>query len=174
MIQLNYAPAPLFSRSGIGFVKRKCMEKLSHKNLTEQSFAQMRCASKAILFLRLFIGGVILLHVVGKMQTYDNLVLDFPSFLGFSHSTTLAITMIFESLFAAMIMIGVATRLVSFAMLLVTLLSIAQMMQMDDMTITALKLDFLYFGIYVTLLISGSGIYGFNVPWVGRKNVPNR
>ena len=174
MTQINYALRISLCRCGIGFAKGVSMEKLSHKNLTEQSYAQMRCASKAILFLRLFIGGVILLHVVGKMQTYDNLVLDFPPFLGFSHSTTLAMTMIFESLFAAMIMIGLATRLVSFAMLLVTFMSIAQMMQMDDMTITALKLDFLYFGIYVTLLISGSGIYGFNVPWVGRKNVPNR
>ena len=125
----------------------------------------MRNASRAILFLRIFIGGVMLLHVVGTLQTYSNLVIDFPEFLGFSSATTLAITILFQALAAALIVIGVATRFVAATMFLITVMSIATSMQMGDMTIVNLKLEFLYLGIYTTLVISGSGIYGFNVPW---------
>lgn len=133
----------------------------------------MRSCAMAILFLRLFIGAVMLLHIIGKMQTYDNLVLEYPSILGFSPATSLALSMIFQAAFAAMIMIGVATRFVSLAMMILTLLTIVRMMQVDGMTIFVLKINFLYLGIYTTLLISGSGVYGFNVPRMGDKSVPN-
>ena len=146
------------------------MEKSSQKNLTRQTFSQLRNSSRAILFLRIFIGGVMMLHVIGKMQTYSNLVLEFPSVLGLSSATTLSITILFQSLFAALIVIGVATRFVSVVMFVVTLLSAVNLFQVDGVTIMNLKLEFLYLGIYTTLIISGSGIYGFNVPWQTRRD----
>ena len=146
------------------------MEKSSQKNLTRQTFSQLRNSSRAILFLRIFIGGVMMLHVIGKMQTYSNLVLEFPSVLGLSSATTLSITILFQSLFAALIVIGVATRFVSAVMFVVTLLSAVNLFQVDGVTIMNLKLEFLYLGIYTTLIISGSGIYGFNVPWQTRRD----
>ena len=148
------------------------MEQKTKENLTYQSLAQMKYCGVAILFLRLFIGGIMLLHVIGKMQTYDNLVLEYPSLMGLSSATTLSLSMIFQALFAAMIMVGVATRFVALAMMILTLLSMVRMLLWGGMTVDMLKVDFLYFGIYVTLLISGSGVYGFNVPWLPRKNVP--
>ena len=111
-----------------------------------------------------------MLHVIGQLQTYSNLVIEYPSILGFSSATTLAISILFQSLFAALIVIGIATRLISSIMFLVTLLSIANMMQIHDMTIMNLKLEFLYLGIYTTLIIAGSGIYGFNVPWQVKRD----
>lgn len=155
---------------GIYFAIAMSMEKSVQNNLTQQSFSQMRNASRAILFLRIFIGGVIMLHVIGQLQTYSNLVIEYPSILGFSSATTLAISILFQSLFAALIVIGIATRLISSIMFLVTLLSIANMMQIHDMTIMNLKLEFLYLGIYTTLIIAGSGIYGFNVPWQVKRD----
>ena len=142
------------------------MENLSDKNLARQTISQMQLASRAILFLRMFIGGVMLLHVVGKMQTYSNLVIDYPSYLGFSSATSLSLTIILQSLSAALIMIGVGTRLAAAAMLVATLLSMGDLMSLEEITIEDLKLDFLYVGIYITLIISGSGTYGFNVPWM--------
>ena len=64
--------------------------------------SQLKGCATAILFLRLFIGGVMLLHIIGKMQTYDNLVLEYPSMMGFSPATTLAVSMIVEGAFAAL------------------------------------------------------------------------
>ena len=147
------------------------MEKSNQQGLKQQTYSQMKSCALAVLFLRLFIGGVMLLHIIGKMQTYDNLVLEYPSILGLSRATSLALSMIVQGTFAALLMIGIATRFVSLAMVVLTLLSIVQMLQMDGMTISDLKLDFLYEGIYTTLLISGSGIYGFNVPWLKDKTI---
>ena len=113
-----------------------------------------------------------LLHVIGKMQTYDNLVLEYPSIIGLSRATSLALSMIIESAFAAMVMIGVATRFVSVAMVVLTLLSLVKLGEMEALSMSDLKIDFVYIGIYITLIISGSGIYGFNVPWLGNKNDP--
>lgn len=147
------------------------METPIQHNLQQQTISQMHSCAVAILFLRLYIGAVMLLHIIGKMQTYDNLVLEYPSILGFSQATSLSLSMILQAAIAAMIMVGVVTRLASLAMILTTLLSIVEMMQTEGITIMNLKIDFLYLGIYITLLISGSGIYGFNVPWLRRKNV---
>lgn len=167
---IQYCVTPL---CGIQIALGGCMEQKSEQNLVSQSYSQMRSCAMAILFLRLFIGAVMLLHIIGKMQTYDNLVLEYPSILGFSPATSLALSMIFQAAFAAMIMVGVATRFVSLAMMILTLLTIVRMMQVDGMTIFVLKINFLYLGIYTTLLISGSGVYGFNVPRMGGKSVPN-
>ena len=167
---IQYCVTPL---CGIQIALGGCMEQKSEQNLVSQSYSQMRSCAMAILFLRLFIGAVMLLHIIGKMQTYDNLVLEYPSILGFSPATSLALSMIFQAAFAAMIMIGVATRFVSLAMMILTLLTIVRMMQVDGMTIFVLKINFLYLGFYTTLLISGSGVYGFNVPRMGGKSVPN-
>lgn len=147
------------------------METPIQHNLQQQTISQMHSCAVAILFLRLYIGAVMLLHIIGKMQTYDNLVLEYPSILGFSQATSLSLSMILQAAIAAMIMVGVVTRLASLAMILTTLLTIVEMMQTEGITIMNLKIDFLYLGIYITLLISGSGIYGFNVLWLRRKNV---
>lgn len=106
-----------------------------------------------------------LLHVIGKMQTYSNLVIDYPAYLGLSSATTLALTIIFQSLFAALIMIGIGTRLFAAAMFLTTLISMAGLIHAEAEAMETLKVYFLYLGIYATLIVSGSGTYGFNVPW---------
>lgn len=123
----------------------------------------------AILFLRLFIGGVILLHIIGKLQDYDNLLLTYHNILGFDAATSFAIITILEGVFAAMIMVGVATRFFSAMMLIVSTMSIAEALLAPSPDIAMAKINFVYMGIYVTLLISGGGIYAFNVPNLLRK-----
>lgn len=139
------------------------------QKISTHALSQMHYASVAILFLRLFIGAVMLLHIIGKMQTYDNLVLVFPSILGMSAATSLILTIIFQGLFAVMIMVGIATRLFSSAMLIVSVLALIDQLQDVILGIEQMKVNFLYIGVYITLIISGSGVYGLNVP----KSVQN-
>ena len=75
------------------------MEKSTQQGLKQQTNSQMKSCAMAVLFLRLFIGGVMLLHIIGKMQTYDNLVLEYPSILGLSRATSLALSMIVQGTF---------------------------------------------------------------------------
>lgn len=126
----------------------------------------------AILFLRLFIGGVMLLHIVGKMQSYDNILLTYHRILGLDAATSFAVITILEGLFAAMIILGVATRFASAMMLIVVAMSIAEALLNEMPDVTVAKLNFVYMGIYITLLISGGGRYAFNVPNLLRKNGP--
>ncbi len=125
----------------------------------------------AVLFLRLFIGGVVLLHIIGKLQTYDNVVLTYRHILGFDGATSFAIVTILEGLFAAMIMIGVATRFAASMMIIVSAMAIAEALLPGGLPTDHAKLYFVYMGIYMTLVISGGGRFSFQVPVLIRKNV---
>lgn len=98
------------------------------------------------------------------MQDYDNLILSYHRILGFDAPTSFAIITILEGVFAAMIILGVATRLAATMMLIVSVMAIAEALLIDTPDMMSIKLNFLYAGIYTTLIISGGGLYAFNVP----------
>lgn len=128
----------------------------------------------AILFLRVFIGGVMLLHMIGKLQDYDNYVLNFQSIVGLNHATSFALSILFEGLFAVMIIMGVGTRLAAALMAIVMIVSICEALMQGTVTDAESKLEFIYIGIYITLVISGGGRYAISTMFLNRKNVPNR
>lgn len=128
----------------------------------------------AILFLRVFIGGVMLLHMIGKLQDYDNYVLNFQSIVGLNHATSFALSILFEGLFAVMIIMGVGTRLAAALMAIVMIVSICEALMQGTVTDAESKLEFIYIGIYISLVISGGGRYAISTMFLNRKNVPNR
>lgn len=128
----------------------------------------------AILFLRVFIGGVMLLHMIGKLQDYDNYVLNFQSIVGLNHATSFALSILFEGLFAVMIIMGVGTRLAAALMAIVMIVSICEALMQGTVTDGESKLEFIYIGIYISLVISGGGRYAISSMFLNRKNVPNR
>ena len=125
---------------------------------------------RAILFLRIFIAAVMLLHIIGKLQNYDNVVLAYPSLLGFNRSTSLALSIIFEGTMAAMIAIGIGTRLSALLMFITSLATLFQIALQAEGAIStdAAKLQFIYAGIFLTLMISGGGRYSISIG----QNVP--
>ena len=125
---------------------------------------------RAILFLRIFIAAVMLLHIIGKMQNYDNVVLTFPSLLDFNRPTSLALSIIFEAAMAAMIAIGIGTRLSALLMFITSLVTLFDIALQAESAIStdAAKLQFIYAGIFLTLMISGGGRYSISIG----QNVP--
>lgn len=125
---------------------------------------------RAILFLRIFIAAVMLLHIIGKMQNYDNIVLTFPSLLDFNRPTSLALSIIFEAAMAAMIAIGIGTRLSALLMFITSLVTLFDIALQAEGAIStdAAKLQFIYAGIFLTLMISGGGRYSISIG----QNVP--
>ena len=125
---------------------------------------------RAILFLRIFIAAVMLLHIIGKMQNYDNVVLSFPSLLDFNRPTSLALSIIFEAAMAAMIGIGIGTRLSALLMFITSLVTLFDIALQAEGAIStdAAKLQFIYAGIFLTLMISGGGRYSISIG----QNVP--
>lgn len=127
---------------------------------------------RAILFLRIFISGVMLIHVVGKMQTYNNLVLVFPQFLGMDAPTTLSLSIALESLMAVMLLLGAGTRIAATVMIVVTVVTLIQAIAYDGASNYEVKMQFLYCGIYLTLLIAGGGRYAYEGTDEITKNSP--
>ena len=120
---------------------------------------------RAILFLRIFIAAVMLLHIIGKMQNYDNAVLTFPSLLDLNRPTSLALSIIFEAAMAAMIAIGIGTRLSALLMFITSLVTLFDIALQAEGAIStdAAKLQFIYAGIFLTLMISGGGRYSISI-----------
>lgn len=127
----------------------------------------------AIMFLRIFIGGVMLLHIIGKLQDYDNDIIGFQSILGFDSATSFAFTVIIEGLFAAMIIMGVGTRLAALLMMVVSVVALGEAFIAGNITSPAAKLEFIYMGIYLTLTISGGGKYALCRVLLPDRSVPN-
>jgi putative oxidoreductase len=117
----------------------------------------------AILFLRFFIGAVVYLHLIGQMQTYDNVVNHYPQILGFDSATSFAIVAITKATLATMIIVGLFTRFAASWMMIIAALSVAEAMMPDVIPTERAKLDFVYMGIYLTLVISGGGYYSFHL-----------
>ncbi len=122
-----------------------------------------RMKDVAILFLRFFIGAVVYLHLIGQMQTYDNVVNHYPQILGFDSATSLAIVAITKATLATMIIVGLFTRFAASWMMVIAALSVAEAMMPDVIPTERAKLDFVYMGIYLTLVISGGGYYSFHL-----------
>ena len=114
----------------------------------------------ALLYLRLFVGGVVLLHNVGKLQTYNEIIEGYPALLFDSPTLTFAVFSILEVAFAMMIMCGLWVRFSSFLMALGMFLSIFVVVPTAGMT--AGTLQFIYMGIYIFFVIAGGGRYAMD------------
>ena len=122
--------------------------------------SQQRRMDISLLYLRLFIGGVVLLHNVGKLQTYNEIINGYPALLFDSPTLTFAVFSIIEVAFAMMIMCGLWVRFSSFLMALGMCLSIFVVVPTAGMT--AGTLQFIYMGIYIFFVISGGGRYAMD------------
>ena len=136
---------------------------------TTSAITSRRNFDIANLYLRLFIGGVVLLHNIGKMQTYNEIIDTFPSLLFDSPTLTFAVFTIAEVAFAMMIMCGLWIRFASFLMALGMFLSIFVVVPTSGMT--AGTLQFIYMGIYIFFVIAGGGRYALDTVLWGRKVV---
>ena len=97
------------------------------------------------------------------MQTYDNVVNHYPQILGFDSATSFAIVAITKATLATMIIVGLFTRFAASWMMVIAALSVAEAMMPDVIPTERAKLDFVYMGIYLTLVISGGGYYSFHL-----------
>ena len=108
-----------------------------------------------------------LLHNIGKMQTYNEIIEGYPALLFDSPTLTFAVFSITEVAFAMMIMCGLWVRFASFLMALGMFLSIFVVVPTAGMT--AGTLQFVYMGIYIFFVIAGGGRYALDsVLWSRR------
>lgn len=122
----------------------------------EQWLEQYRCMDWAVLYLRLFTGAAMLFHNIGKMQNYNEIIDSYPSLLYIDPAAVFVIVTVAEVLLSVFIIMGLWVRMSALLMVTGILLAFAWG------EFGAGSLLFVWLGIYVFLVISGGGLYGFD------------
>ena len=118
---------------------------------------EYRYIDRAILFLRLFVGVLIALHIIDKLQTYNFVLTGYPALLFGSSTATFVIFTLLEAIFAVMLICGYGTRFAAFVMALGMFVEI--FLIYPSLGWIGVERQILYIGIYIALVISGGGRY---------------
>lgn len=109
----------------------------------------------AVLYLRLFIGGIVVLQNIGKLQNYNEIINTYPTIVGIPQAVSFSVISVVEVLLAVLIMMGMWVRLSAVIMAFGVIY----------LFITGLRTgeaQLLWLGIYVFLLVAGPGFYSFD------------
>ena len=134
-----------------------------------------RWFDSAILFMRIFIGAMMLTHGIGKLQNYNAIVNSFPDPLGIGSAVSFAIITFVEVGCSVLIIMGLFTRLATLP--LIFGMFVATFIAFPDKSFAAGELSFVYMGIYIMLLISGGGRYAidaFMFPYWTAERIGNK
>ena len=134
-----------------------------------------RWFDSAILFMRIFIGAMMLTHGIGKLQNYNAIVNSFPDPLGIGRAVSFAIITFVEVGCSVLIIMGLFTRLATLP--LIFGMFVATFIAFPDKSFAAGELSFVYMGIYIMLLISGGGRYAidaFMFPYWTAERIGNK
>ena len=136
------------------------MEKESSSSVKSNKFIQMTltfllsecCSNAARLFLRLFVGILMLTHGIAKIENFDTLVDTFPDPIGLG-TLTLPLIILVEVGASILVMVGFLTRLalIPFSMI------VAAFLTFPTFALATSELPLMYLGIFITLLLVGPG-----------------
>ena len=121
---------------------------------------EYRHIDRAILVLRLYVGALISLHIIGKMQTYNFIIGGYPSLLFNNSIATFVIFTSLEAIFAVMIMLGFGTRFAAFIMSLG--MFVEAFVVFGSLGRVGIERQALYIAIYLFLTIAGAGRYALD------------
>ena len=110
----------------------------------EDWIGQYRHMDWAVLYMRLFAGGMMLFHNIGKMQDYNEIVNSYPSFASAGSAATFVVVTVAGVRMSALI------------------LSLGILLMFAWGGFGAGELEFVWLGVYVFLIISGGGLYAFD------------
>ncbi len=120
----------------------------------------MGTQGKSMLYLRIVIGGMLLLRNISKMQSYNELINDYPSMDGIAGGTIFAFFLIVESLSAVMLISGWRVRLASVILIAQSILSL--MVYFPYISDVEVELHSIFIFIYVYFFINGGGVYALD------------
>lgn len=119
-----------------------------------------RWFDSATLFMRIFVGAMMLTHGIGKLQNYNAIVNAFPDPLRISSAASFTLITLAEVGCSVLIVMGLFTRLATLP--LIFGMYVATFLAFPDKSFAEGELSFVYMGIYIMLLISGGGKYALD------------
>lgn len=131
------------------------------KDTVYNFFNSTRWTDSAMLFLRVFAGGMLLWHGIMKIQNFDFMAGSFPSVLWMGSRASLVMATLVEVGCSLFIIAGALTRLALipaiFTMLIATFFG--------HPGSGFGELSFVYMGIFIALFIAGPGMYSIDRLW---------
>lgn len=129
-------------------------------------FNTTRWIDSALLFLRIFAGGMLLWHGIMKIQNYNFISQTFPSVFGMGSQLSLMLTILVEVVASAMIICGALTRLALIPAAFTMFVAAFAGPESPKFG----ELAFMYLGIFVALFIAGPGMYSLDRLMVSRPD----
>ena len=114
----------------------------------------------AILFLRFFVGFMMLTHAIDKIENFGVIADTFPTPFGLNSWVSLSLITFIEFVGSIMIIAGIFTRIA--ALVLMLSMVIAAFFTFDIFVFSERELALMYLGIYITLFITGGGSYSLD------------
>ncbi len=114
----------------------------------------------ALLYLRIIVGGALLLHNVAKMQDYNTIISSYSSMWGIEGATWYIALSVIEVVAAFMLLIGFWVR--SAAMVLIIGTISVMILYFRHSSPIFVELQSLYVMIYILFIITGGGYYSMD------------
>lgn len=140
--------------------------KKSFKN-SFSSYSSQNTIAIALLLLRVAIGGLMLMHGLGKLtMLLGNDPILFADPLGIGLTTSLVLAVFAEVLCSVFLIFGIATRISAIPLIVTMLIAAFLVHGNDDFAVQELAI--VYLVIYVVIAIVGAGKYSVD-NWLGKK-----
>ncbi|MFI3258919.1 MAG: DoxX family protein [Rikenellaceae bacterium] len=127
----------------------------------------MRTIDTALLYLRIVVGGMLLLHNIGRMQDYNTIIENYHSVEGIASPVWFLLFGLVESVAAVMLIVGWRVRLASIALVVGTILVLT--LYFPNASMSEVEIHGIYTFIYIFLFISGGGLYSMDGARKGDK-----
>ncbi len=114
----------------------------------------------ALLYLRIIIGGALLLHNVAKMQDYNTIISSYSSMWGIEGATWYIALSVIEVVSAFMLIIGYWVRTAAVVLIMGTVSVMILYFRYSSPIFV--ELQSLYVMIYILFLITGGGYYSMD------------
>lgn len=128
--------------------------------------ARYRCMDWGALYLRIFLGGSIFFHNVGKMQNYNEIINTYPSFFFLNSTASFVFVSAVEVLMAVLLLLGLWVRFAAAVM------AVGMLWLFFAEGFPSGETAFVYAAVYIALVITGGGAFAFDgivSPTRGRK-----
>ncbi len=132
----------------------------------------------AIFVARLWFGFTMLVvHGLGKLLHFSDIVGGFPDPIGLGQHTTLTLVVIAEVFAALFLVVGLFTRLASLVLVIDMFVAYLMVHKAEIGGQGTGELAFLYLAGYVTLLMAGGGLFSLDTVFFvknGRNHAPSK
>lgn len=109
----------------------------------------------ALLFLRIFVGIMMLTHAYNKIENFDVIAMTFPTPFGMNSWMALTLITITELGCSLLLILGIFTRIA--ALILMFGMITAAFFTFPEFVFNESELAIMYLAIYITLFITGGG-----------------